>query len=398
MDIEEKEEIESAPKDKFLNVVCFNCGDVGHYSTTCRKTGCCFICHKEDHVVDQCPEWKKEQAAAQFYGSARRGLGFFHIDVEPREGRFKHWRGLDNYGIITLEQGDIIEEATVVQHLRNLFDDKWDWQLRQEDEYSYVMRFSPHKKVEDLVVGQATLFYLKGTNVLASLKAWNGDVEPIGHLEEVWVQIKGIPPKWADWWTIKDVASSLGLLAEVDWTTLFSTFFSTARVKIKCKDPVKIPKERVYEMGGSCFLVTCTAEGFEQIDDLSGDNDGKGDEGKWDDGKGDEGKGNGNGNVDKGDDIDPDEDDLLGDDSEEDINQDKGNTKGDGGSKHKEQSASKKVYQSSASSPKNDGVRDKSVRRPLTFLEDFHELSLENASGFELLKAMELEGSDEEDT
>jgi hypothetical protein len=181
-------------------------------------------------------------------------------------------------------------------------------------------------------------------------------------------------------------------------TTLFSTFFSTARVKIKCKDPVKIPKERVYEMGGSCFLVTFTAEGFEQIDDLSGDNDGKGDEGKGDDGKGDEGKGNGNGNVDKGDDIDPDEDDLLGDDSEEDINQDKGNTKGDGGSKHKEQSASKKVYQSSASSPKNDGVRDKSVRRPLTFLEDFHELSLENASGFELLKAMELEGSDEEDT
>jgi hypothetical protein len=181
------------------------------------------------------------------------------------------------------------------------------------------------------------------------------------------------------------VASSLGLLAEVDWTTLFSTFFSTARVKIKCK-----------EMGGSCFLVTFTAEGFEQIDDLSGDNDGKGDEGKGDDGKGDEDEGNGN--VDKGDDIDPDEDDLLGDDSEEDINQAKGNTKGDGGSKHKEQSASKKVYQSSASSPKNDGVRDNSVRRPLTFLEDFHELSLENASGFELLKAIELEGSDEEDT
>lgn len=139
------------------------------------------------------------------------------------------------------------------------------------------MRFPPHKKVEDLVVGEATLFYLEGTNVLASRKPWNGDVEPIGRLEEVWVQIKGIPPKWTDWWTIKDVASSLGLLAEVDWTTLFSTFFSTARVKIKCKDPVKIPKERVYEMGCSCFLVTFTAEGVEQIDDLSGDNDGKGD-------------------------------------------------------------------------------------------------------------------------
>jgi len=144
--------------------------------------------------------------------------------VEPREHRFSHWIGLDNFGIITIEQGDI-NEVELIPHLRRLFDETWDWKLRSEEEYTYITRFPPHKRVENLVIGKATLFELEGTNVVASLKPWNGDVEPISRLKEVWVQVKGIPPKWVDWWTIKDIALSLGLLLEVDWTELFKVFF-----------------------------------------------------------------------------------------------------------------------------------------------------------------------------
>lgn len=63
---------------------------------------------------------------------------------------------------------------------------------------THIIRFPPHKKVENLVIGQATLFYLNGSSVVASLKPWNGDVEPISHPEEVWVQVKGVPAKWTD--------------------------------------------------------------------------------------------------------------------------------------------------------------------------------------------------------
>lgn len=45
---------------------------------------------------------------------------------------------------------------------------------------------------------------------------WDGDVEPIGSLVDVWVQISGIPPKWFDWDIMREVASSLGLMVEVD--------------------------------------------------------------------------------------------------------------------------------------------------------------------------------------
>lgn len=300
MEVEEKDEVISAPKERVMDVVCFNCGDIGHFSTGCSEARCCFICRQENHVVDQCPKWQKSQLPAQFYGSACRGLGFYHIDVQPREGRFRHWKGLDNFGVLTIEQGDI-EEKKIIDHLKNLFDDKWEWRLRQEDEYPYIIRFPPQKRVEDLVVGEATLFHLRGTRILASLEPWNGDVEPMGHLEDVWVQIKGIPPKWADWWTIKDVASSLGMLVEVDWSALFTSFFSNVRVRIKCKNPSRVPRERVYKIGGACYPISFLMEGVEQLGAAPNDEDG-----------------NGGGEVPKGDDDGPggNEDNTKGDEDE----------------------------------------------------------------------------------
>lgn len=74
MKVEDKEEVNSDQKEKVMDVVCFNCGEVGHYSTACKRARCCFICRQENHVVERCPKWSKNQQAAQFYGSANRGL------------------------------------------------------------------------------------------------------------------------------------------------------------------------------------------------------------------------------------------------------------------------------------------------------------------------------------
>jgi len=76
--------------EKFPHVICFNCGDSGHFSSGCSNPRICFICQGIDHVSAECPEWKKPVTAAQFLGSANSGMGFHHIDVEAREGRFRH--------------------------------------------------------------------------------------------------------------------------------------------------------------------------------------------------------------------------------------------------------------------------------------------------------------------
>lgn len=142
-------------------------------------------------------------------------MGFYHIDVAPRIGRFKHWAGFDNFGVFTVEEGELCEEE-IVMTLKNQIDKEWNWKLMRMDEFRYLVKFPPHIKVESKVLGKATFFYLKNDGVMASLRVWNGDIEPVGQLMETLVQIKGVPPKWCDRTTIKEISSSLRKLIEID--------------------------------------------------------------------------------------------------------------------------------------------------------------------------------------
>jgi hypothetical protein len=56
------------------------------------------------------------------------------------------------------------------------------------------------------------------------------------------------------------VASSLGKLLEVDWNSLFTTFFSMVRVKVACKDMAKIPGKRLFEMENGLYLIQFKVE------------------------------------------------------------------------------------------------------------------------------------------
>ena len=113
-----------------------------------------------DHVSADCPEWKKPTTTALFLGSANSGLGFHHVDVEAREGRFRHWKGFDNYGVFVIEEGEMNEEG-IVENLKEQVDKEWPWQVIKLEEYNYLIKFPPHKRVDSNVTN-VTYFYLKG--------------------------------------------------------------------------------------------------------------------------------------------------------------------------------------------------------------------------------------------
>lgn len=106
--------------DKALNIICYNYGEIGHFSAACAKPKVCFICSREDHLADKCPRWNEPYIATQYMGIANKGLGFFHIDVEKSD-RFKLWIGFDNCGVFTIKEGTM-SQKDIIKNLKMLFD------------------------------------------------------------------------------------------------------------------------------------------------------------------------------------------------------------------------------------------------------------------------------------
>jgi len=80
-----------------------------------------------------------------------------------------------------------MDQDNIVKNLRALFGREWNWQPKKLDEFSFQVRFPLQKKVESFVINKLSYFYLQNGAVMASLKVWNGNIERIGYLSEVWV-------------------------------------------------------------------------------------------------------------------------------------------------------------------------------------------------------------------
>jgi hypothetical protein len=115
-----------AVTDKGPKVTCFNCAEVGHFSTECKAPKLCFIYQTTTHVGRDCPEWRKPLEPIQYLGSATQRLGFFHVEVQEEENKAGFLKFLDSCAVLTIEEGEI-DPPEIIENLQVLFDKKWQW-------------------------------------------------------------------------------------------------------------------------------------------------------------------------------------------------------------------------------------------------------------------------------
>jgi hypothetical protein len=147
---------------------------------------------------------------AQFYGSASSGLGFFHVEVDKPAA--VAWLNMDNVGIAIVDGEITMEELK--QNFSDIWKTNWPWQMRRLDEKRFLVRFPPGKKIKDLVSFPSINLKKKGVSV--SFMDWNGDIPAYSEMEEVWVKVEGIPPKYLSWRVMMRVATALGIPIDVD--------------------------------------------------------------------------------------------------------------------------------------------------------------------------------------
>lgn len=269
----------------------------------CTRPKICFICGIASHHMNVCPAWKRDYPVAAYVGRSSLGLGFYHLEVPDVEST--QWLNLTNCGVVGVIAGET-SLAELELELSEIYCKEWPWQIRGLEKGNFLVRFPHHKKVAD--IKNYPSFNLRKEGVRVEVLEWLGDMKSFGELQEVWVQMNGIPPRWCHWRVFAQIASSFGLLVEVDWSTLFKTFYETIRVKVAIQDYTKIPIERLFEMNRKLHVVEFTIEVEQDKGTGPKDNGGNDDGGDG----GDDGKGG----------MDEEADDLYDTDTEKGPTQD----------------------------------------------------------------------------
>jgi hypothetical protein len=224
-------------------VFCQKCGMDGHHDRECFKSLWCEICRKKTHNTARCVLPKQNKPNMPIVGMAVDGLEFYSSHFsKPLSNKPKR----NFIGLVKIVEGLISAED-----LEKDFGFHFPWGRTWKAtkcHSGFLMQFPSQERMDEMINFPELKIKLSGAKI--SVSSWSSQAKPKSKLHSVWIVAENVPEELQNYQAICELGSTIGVVEEVDITSLNSK--EIVRFKVHVKSVAMIPP--IIEVGVKPFL------------------------------------------------------------------------------------------------------------------------------------------------